>query len=775
MPDDTPPPDARYLVTARKYRPQTFGDLVAQEHVAATLRNAITSGRLAHAYLFSGPRGVGKTTAARILAKAVNCQTPLKDRPDAEPCRTCDSCRAFEAGRSMNIIEIDAASNNRVEDIRELRDTVRVPPQGAKKKVYILDEVHMLSASAFNALLKTLEEPPPYALFIFATTEPHKVLPTILSRTQRFDFRRIAVPEIVSRLEAICQAEGVTADDESLVLIARKGDGALRDALSLFDQALSLCGSTLEAPALREALGVVDTDLYFATTDRAHGGDRPGLLQLVDGLVSRGYDLNEYVLGLADHLRNLLVARSTGTGDLIEGTFATKERYLDAAGPYAEADLLHLLMLTEEAAGALRESRQPRLTLELALLKMAGLETAADLGQLLAHLKRLEAAIAEGRVPVTSSTPADSTHATSAPSATPTATTSSAAAAPPTSSTPGPAPAPPTMSPLPAGEGQGEGSGVSNELTPPSPTAASPAPEPNELVTSAPAPAASAPAPPRPEPGPLPAAAAPAPALTLATPPLASSTAETPATYDATPEPTSDFTSPSSPRPVDELATGDGDWTSDDAASFEESPFPPHDPDEGGQPVEPAPRPTTPAPSAATPAPVPPSPRTSLFGAPALRRPSGDGAGSGALASGDGSADGAPQLAAPVADPLSGALAEVRDAWPQLVDAVRAEGMVRLAAVIGSGSPHRVSRGAIEVAMVDDFSQRVAEGEADALADILGRILGADAPELRFTVTPQEAPETARQTDPFERLKQLRQEHPTIRTIFDRFGAEIVW
>ncbi|MEM6327294.1 MAG: DNA polymerase III subunit gamma/tau, partial [Bacteroidota bacterium] len=186
--------DPRYLVTARKYRPQTFGDLVAQEHVAETLRNAILGDRLAHAYLFSGPRGVGKTTAARLVAKAVNCQTPLSQRPNAEPCRTCEACRSFEAGRALNVIEMDAASHNGVDDVRELRETVRVPPQGAAKKVYILDEVHMFSAAAFNALLKTLEEPPPYALFVFATTEPHKVLPTILSRTQRFDFRRIQVP-----------------------------------------------------------------------------------------------------------------------------------------------------------------------------------------------------------------------------------------------------------------------------------------------------------------------------------------------------------------------------------------------------------------------------------------------------------------------------------------------------------------------------------------------------------------------------------------------------
>ena len=779
MPDDTTSPDARYLVTARKYRPQTFGDLVAQEHVAETLRNAITSGRLAHAYLFSGPRGVGKTTAARILAKAVNCQTPLAERPDAEPCRTCDSCQAFEAGRSMNIIEIDAASNNRVEDIRELRDTVRVPPQGAKKKVYILDEVHMLSASAFNALLKTLEEPPPYALFIFATTEPHKVLPTILSRTQRFDFRRIAVPEIVSRLETICATEGVTADDESLVLIARKGDGALRDALSLFDQALSLCGATLEAPALREALGVVDADLYFATTDRAHDGDRPGLLQLVDGLVARGYDLNEYVLGLADHLRNLLVARSTGSGDLIEGTFATKERYLDAAAPYAEADLLHLLMLTEEAAGALRESRQPRLTLELVLLKMASLEKAADLQRLLGHLQRLEAAIADGRVPPAGA--ADSApDARSAPA--PSAAPSAAASSAPAPSPPAPAAAMPAAA-KPASPAAGPAPPAAARpalATPPPPTEEGPstrpaAPESRDLGAER---ASSGP----PSPGSSP---TPSPALSLATPALSSApgTAETPASYRATTDPAS--APPNSAPPADRSAhpggepdepeTLDDARAAHDAGSFEESPFPPYDPDEGGQPVEPAPRPTPPAPPAAAPAPPRPSARTSLFGTPALRRSGGDGAGPGALASGDGSAGGAPQLSAAVADPLSGALAEVRDAWPRLVEAVRAEGMVRLAAVIGSGQPHRVARGAVEVAMVDDFSQRVAEGESDALADILGRLLGTDAPQLRFTITPQAAPETARPADPFERLKQLRQEHPTVRALFDRFGAEIVW
>ncbi|MFN3598062.1 MAG: DNA polymerase III subunit gamma/tau, partial [Rubricoccaceae bacterium] len=396
-PRDTPDaPATRYVVTARKYRPQTFGDLVAQEHVAQTLRNAILGGRLAHAYLFSGPRGVGKTTAARVLAKAINCQTPLAERPDAEPCRTCEACRSFEEGRALNVIELDAASNNSVNDVRELRDTVRVPPQGAAKKVYILDEVHMLSASAFNALLKTLEEPPPYVVFIFATTEPHKVLPTILSRTQRFDFRRIQVPEIVGRLRAICAAEGVRADDEALVLLARKGDGALRDALSLFDQAVAICGQDLQGAALREALGVVATDLFFDVTDAAAAGDRAGVLALVDALVRRGYDLREFLHGLAEHLRDLLAARTTGHADLIEATEQTRARYLEAAGAWAEADLLHLLMLTDEAALAMRDSRQPRLTLELALLKMTSLERAADLRELLARLERFEAAVRSG-------------------------------------------------------------------------------------------------------------------------------------------------------------------------------------------------------------------------------------------------------------------------------------------------------------------------------------------------------------------------------------------
>ena len=389
----------RYLVTARKYRPQRFEELVAQEHVTETLKNAVRFDRLAHAYLFSGPRGVGKTTAARILAKAINCTTPLEQRGGAEPCRECDSCRTFEEGRSLNIIEIDAASNNKVDDVRDLRETVRIPPQGARKKVYIVDEVHMLSTAAFNALLKTLEEPPPHVLFIFATTEPHKVLPTILSRCQRFDFRRIAVPEIVARLRGISREENITADEASLMLLARKGDGALRDALSVFDQAVSLCGTDLRYAELAQALGVVDVDLYFDVTNFVANRDAAGMLRLVDGIVRSGYDLQEFLAGLAEHLRNLLVALAMTDTSLIEAAENTRERYATASAAFTEADLLRLLTLVSDTEEAIKNSPQPRLRLETALLKMASISLAADLREAIEKIERLEKMAREGTIP----------------------------------------------------------------------------------------------------------------------------------------------------------------------------------------------------------------------------------------------------------------------------------------------------------------------------------------------------------------------------------------
>ncbi|MEF8866760.1 MAG: DNA polymerase III subunit gamma/tau, partial [Salinibacter sp.] len=392
--------DQRYLVTARKYRPSLFREVVAQGHVTETLKNALRMERLAHAYLFSGPRGVGKTTAARILAKAINCETPREERADgAEPCCECDSCESFEAGRSLNVFEMDAASNNKVDDIRELREKVRIPPQGEQKKVYILDEVHMLSKQAFNALLKTLEEPPAHALFIFATTEPHKVLPTILSRCQRFDFRRIPVPEIVARLREICETEGVEADEESLMLLARKGNGALRDALSAFDQALSLCGSTLTYGELTQALGVVDQDLYFRLTDHVATQDTAGMIELVRHVVRSGYDLQEMLVGLAGHLRNLLVARSLGGEALEEVAESTRTRYADEAERFDEADLLRLLTLAADTEDDIKQSPQPRLTLETTLLKMAQLRRSADLRAVLDKIDRLEQMAEDGELP----------------------------------------------------------------------------------------------------------------------------------------------------------------------------------------------------------------------------------------------------------------------------------------------------------------------------------------------------------------------------------------
>ncbi len=694
-PDRRPMDAPRYLVSARKYRPQTFGALVAQEHVAETLRNAVRSGRLAQAYLFSGPRGVGKTTAARILARAVNCQTPLDQRPDVEPCGTCDACRSFDDGRAMNVIEIDAASHNGVDDMRELRETVRIPPQGAKKKVYILDEVHMLSASAFNAILKTLEEPPEHALFIFATTEPHKVLPTILSRTQRFDFRRIAVPEIIEQLETICREEAITADEDALVLIARRGDGAMRDALSVFDQAVALCGTTLVGTALRAALGVVEEDLLFETADLAHRGDRAALLRLVDGVVRRGHDLREFLLGLADHVRNLLAARATGDGTLIEGTEAMRARTVAAAQTWAEADLLHLLLILDESISGLRTSAQPRLTVELALLRMASLEKAADLQRLLAHLDALgRRAASEPRAeaPTTAST------ASTAPAAVP-----ASAALPP-------------AAPRPVASAE-----------PPATYAAAP-----RLET--------------------PAAVRP-----LEAPPVAM---PDPDDWRAT-MPRHEASGPAPPE-----ASTDAPPPSDGDGGLPEAP-----------PERPAPPPSAPpaaAPPAAAPAapPAEPRPGGGLFGAPALRRPRPGGT------SGDGHAGDVPSLGAPaagVADPFAASLGRIREAWPALAVALRAEQRIRLASFLKDADVVRVYNGAVEVALANALAIAVAAEHAAEVQAALSALLGEAAPPLRFVAGEARRGEPAAASDPFERLKAMRHEHPVVRALFERLGAEIVW
>lgn len=379
---------SQYLVTARKYRPQRFRELVAQAHVAQALINALRLERIAHAYLFTGPRGVGKTTAARILAKAINCT----GNPDGEvePCLNCPSCDDFETQRSLSIFEIDAASNNKVEDIRDLRENVRILPQGGRRKVYIIDEVHMLSNAAFNALLKTLEEPPPHVLFIFATTEPHKVLPTILSRCQRFDFRRIPTNEIVQHLARICEGEGITADEDSLHLIAHKGDGALRDALSVFDQAVALCGSDLKYSTLTDALRVVDVELYFEATryiaERATGA----ILGLGERIIADGYDIREFLGGLAEHVRNLLITITLGERALADVSKNLRSRYTETANAFTETTLLRLLMVIDETQTRLPVSSSPRLAVELALAKMTHLGESMDISEALEQIRRLE-------------------------------------------------------------------------------------------------------------------------------------------------------------------------------------------------------------------------------------------------------------------------------------------------------------------------------------------------------------------------------------------------
>lgn len=382
---------SEYIVTARKWRPMKFEDVAGQDHVTVTLRNAIATNRLAHAYLFGGPRGVGKTTTARILAKAVNCLHPVQNNPDNE----CSLCKEITEGRSFDVLEIDGASNRGVEEIRNLRESVRYTPSQGKYKVYIIDEVHMLTKEAFNALLKTLEEPPAHVLFIFATTEIHKVPATIVSRCQRFEFRRIAIDQIIANLKAIASTEGVTIDDESLMLVARKGDGSLRDAQSIFDQVVSLCDKHVEYKQLLQALNVVDTELYFRVTDLVRTRNAQGGLQLVEELMSQGNDLREFLSGLTEHLRNILVVKTTQNIALIEASDVYRKRYMEEAARVPLADILRMLRQVSATEATLRWSSQPRFKLEIDLVQMIAMQNAAEIGELLRELDGLKKKLSE--------------------------------------------------------------------------------------------------------------------------------------------------------------------------------------------------------------------------------------------------------------------------------------------------------------------------------------------------------------------------------------------
>ena len=358
-----------FIVSARKYRPATFASVVGQKHITSTLKNAIERGQLAHAYLFCGPRGVGKTTCARIFAKAINCLNPN----GSEACNECESCRSFNEGRSLNIHELDAASNNSVEDIRTLIEQVRIIPQVGRYSVFIIDEVHMLSEAAFNAFLKTLEEPPAHAIFILATTEKHKIIPTILSRCQIYDFNRIRVEDGVEYLKYIASQEGIAADEESLNLIAQKADGGMRDALSMFDKAGSFCGKALEYRNVAQTLNVLDYDTYFSVTEMLLAGNYVDTLVTFDSVLSRGFSGQTFMAGLNRHMRDLLMAKRPETLRLIEMTGTLLERYRTQAGACSVEFLFGAISCLTELDGKIRQSSNQRLFVELGLMKIAGL------------------------------------------------------------------------------------------------------------------------------------------------------------------------------------------------------------------------------------------------------------------------------------------------------------------------------------------------------------------------------------------------------------------
>lgn len=367
-----------YIVSARKYRPSTFRSVIGQRALTTTLLNAIASNKLAHAYLFCGPRGVGKTTCARIFAKTINCLTPTAE---GEACNQCESCVAFNENRSYNIHELDAASNNSVEDIRSLIDQVRIPPQIGRYKVYIIDEVHMLSQAAFNAFLKTLEEPPKHAIFILATTEKHKILPTILSRCQIYDFSRITIKDIVDHLEYVAQQEGVTTEPEALNVLAQKADGGMRDALSIFDQAVSFTGGNVTYKAVIENLNVLDYEYYFRLTDYILTGNVTDSLLVMNEILAKGFDGHNIITGLASHFRDLLLCKDPRTAVMFEVGASMRQRYVDMAAKCSNEFLYKAIELVNDADLKYRASKNKRLLIDLTLIMLCQLSLPQTAGE----------------------------------------------------------------------------------------------------------------------------------------------------------------------------------------------------------------------------------------------------------------------------------------------------------------------------------------------------------------------------------------------------------
>lgn len=387
---------SNFIVSARKYRPTRFEDVVGQQHVSQTLKNALQNDHLAHAFLFCGPRGVGKTTCARILAKVLNCQNVTDD---FEPCGECNSCQSFESNASFNITELDAASNNSVEHIRALIEQVRFQPQQGKYKVFIIDEVHMLSQQAFNAFLKTLEEPPSYAIFILATTEKHKIIPTILSRCQIFDFRRIQVQDIVEHLQGICEQEAIEAEVDALHIIGQKADGALRDALSIFDRIVSFSGKRITYEDVISNLNVLDYDYYFKLVDAMLIEDSSQVLLIFDDILRKGFDPDLFINGLAEHLRNLMVCKDQATLQLLDLSEGIKERYLEQARITPASFLLTALNLCNDCDVNYKLARNKRLHVEITLIKMSYIKRAFQLSE-----GQATSAVPEKKTPVSNET-----------------------------------------------------------------------------------------------------------------------------------------------------------------------------------------------------------------------------------------------------------------------------------------------------------------------------------------------------------------------------------
>lgn len=396
-----------FVVSARKYRPIRFDEVVGQEHVSSTLKNALKTGHLAQAYLFCGPRGVGKTTCARILAKVLNCENRTAD---FEPCNKCRSCEAFNENASMNIIELDAASHNSVENMRTLNEQVRILPQEGKYRIFIIDEVHMLSTAAFNAFLKTLEEPPSYVVFILATTEKHKIIPTILSRCQIYDFRRISITDMVAHLQKVAASEGIEADPDALHLIAQKSDGALRDALSIFDRMVSFSGNALTPQDVVQNLNLLDADTFISMAEALSAGDVPRTLNLFDQILRNGFDGDQFVDGLAQHFRDLLVCKDPNTLNLLEVSESLKEKYRQQAGIFDVLSLTRAIQELNQCSLEFLRANNKRLHIEVSLLKLAARlsgqeKKSPELNETITEPPR-PAAVSEKNTPVKENTPA---------------------------------------------------------------------------------------------------------------------------------------------------------------------------------------------------------------------------------------------------------------------------------------------------------------------------------------------------------------------------------